>query len=50
MKDSIFYPKYNTYLAKNSEAYKLYVERKAEALDKHLEEVFKSARKRGEIV
>lgn len=49
MKDAVFYPKYNTYLAKNSEAYKLYVERKTEALDKHLEEVFKSVRKRGEI-
>lgn len=49
MKDSIFYPKYNTYLAKNSEAYKLYAERKTEALDKHLEEVFKLAKKRGEL-
>lgn len=50
MKDAIFYPKYNTYLAKNSEAYKLYVERKFEALDKHLDDVFKSAKKRGEII
>lgn len=50
MKDSIFYPKYNTSLAKNSEAYKLYVERKFEALDNHLEDVFKSAKKRGEII
>ena len=49
MKDAIFYSKYNTWLVKNSEAYRLYVEQKFEALDKHMEEVFKSAKKRGEI-
>lgn len=49
MKDSIFYPKYNTFLAKNSEAYKMYVEHKFEALYKHLDDVFKSAKKRGEM-
>lgn len=50
MKDSIFYRKYNILLAKNSEAYKLYTEKKFEALDKHIEAVMKAAKKRGEIV
>lgn len=47
MKNAVWYK--NTYLARNSDAYKLYEEKKMTELDAHLKRLREAAIKRGEI-